>query len=502
MFNFDLKKTATIFVAIVAITILLNIFLDNSNSNNADIKHPTTLKDNSNNHAEFDSININPVDTEIIQNKELEEKIEKQTNRIIQDYIWVETNDDALKNTGGKIVLSSIGRKTFKCDGTIDNPDCFEIPSCDISEKPCYEFNNGKTIIYVNHFSGAFNTMTWTTDNDWNTGTHTNTTNSTNNLILSGTNTTGSYTSNTTTTTYAITRIKPIWNSTEQDANKNFTTEISADNGVNWLIAANNTNYTTGAGIGTGTNILYRINFSTNDSAVSPVLHDITLDYDTDMSPPTIDFVSPTENNDSYINTNYTYINTTVTDNTNTTAFIDWNRSLVGWWRFNNDADENDTYAKDWSTYGNNGTINNTNPGLNNCTGNCSGWTTNGKFGNALQFEGVDDYVEIPRNSDLEPTNYLTIEAWVIRAGTTSDAVVGRKTFTSNDYGYHLIINQVAWGNGLELSIGNGTGSQKVTTFALSWENRYYHVAAVYDNGNITIYRDGVKLITGYVAPP
>ncbi|NOR85766.1 hypothetical protein GQ473_06635, partial [archaeon] len=236
------------------------------------------------NYVIFDITDNNQIDLSkkvyIVKTKELEQKIEQNTNRIIQDYIWVETNNQIPKDTGGTITLSSIGRKTFKCDGTIDNPDCFEIQTCSISKKPCYEFDNGKTIIYVNHFSGAFNTMTWTTNDDWNTGTHINTTNSTDNLILSGTNTTGNYLSNVLSTYNSILNVSATWNSTEPDENKNITINISADNGVSWITAVNATVYTSGGGINSGgKNLLFNAIFSTNNTSVSPQLHDLTFKY-------------------------------------------------------------------------------------------------------------------------------------------------------------------------------------------------------------------------------
>jgi len=78
-----------------------------------------------------------------------------------------------------------------------------------------------------------------------------------------------------------------------------------------------------------------------------------------DTTKPFINFTGPTEDNNTYLNKNHTYINTTITDTgspNNLTALIDWNRSLVGWWRFNEEAGENTTFFRDWSTYGNNGT--------------------------------------------------------------------------------------------------------------------------------------------------
>ncbi|MCD6317450.1 hypothetical protein J7M02_00080, partial [Candidatus Aerophobetes bacterium] len=51
----------------------------------------------------------------------------------------------------------------------------------------------------------------------------------------------------------------------------------------------------------------------------------------------------------------------------------------------------------DYSDYGNNGTI-------------YGAVWVNGKFGRALEFDGVDDYVEVPVTSSLEPKNAITIE--------------------------------------------------------------------------------------------
>ncbi|MCK5594059.1 MAG: hypothetical protein KAI18_02335, partial [Candidatus Aenigmarchaeota archaeon] len=113
-----------------------------------------------------------------------------------------------------------------------------------------------------------------------------------------------------------------------------------------------------------------------------------------------------TEDNDSYIYENYTYINVTATDANNITAFVDWNNSLVGWWRFNNESGENNTFVKDWSSYGNNGS----------CT-NCPNYNT-GKFGEAMVFDGSDDYVNAGNDASLDIADEITIMAWVKPIGT------------------------------------------------------------------------------------
>ncbi len=39
-------------------------------------------------------------------------------------------------------------------------------------------------------------------------------------------------------------------------------------------------------------------------------------------------------------------------------------------------------------------------------------WTS-GKIGGALEFDGADDYVEVPDSSSLNPTEEITVMAWI-----------------------------------------------------------------------------------------
>ena len=40
-------------------------------------------------------------------------------------------------------------------------------------------------------------------------------------------------------------------------------------------------------------------------------------------------------------------------------------------------------------------------------------WTTQGRFGSALGFDGVNDWVTVPDAGDLDLTTGMTVEAWV-----------------------------------------------------------------------------------------
>jgi len=80
------------------------------------------------------------------------------------------------------------------------------------------------------------------------------------------------------------------------------------------------------------------------------------LIVDIDNTLPLIAFVSPTPSNGESTTDDWAYINLSISDSgspNNITSLINWNNSLVGWWRFNREAGENDTLAKDWSGYGN-----------------------------------------------------------------------------------------------------------------------------------------------------
>ena len=105
-------------------------------------------------------------------------------------------------------------------------------------------------------------------------------------------------------------------------------------------------------------------------------------------------------------------------------------------------------------------------------------------FGTALDFDGVDDYVNIGHHSRLDLTNNLTIEAW-IKTDSTS--------------GVHRIFSKVASGGGYGFGINNNqllftTYSIKdySTTLLDLTTGVWYHVAVVLDSNNdASFYLDG-----------
>jgi len=72
----------------------------------------------------------------------------------LKDFVWVETNGFLREGEyKGRIVLPSTYKTVFACEGSKETPSCSMIQAC--GERPCFEIEDGKTIILLNHFSGG-----------------------------------------------------------------------------------------------------------------------------------------------------------------------------------------------------------------------------------------------------------------------------------------------------------------------------------------------------------
>jgi YD repeat-containing protein len=128
-------------------------------------------------------------------------------------------------------------------------------------------------------------------------------------------------------------------------------------------------------------------------------------------------------------------------------------------------------------------------------------WTTDGKVGNALSFDGVDDVVEVTDASDLRLRTTQTIAGWVNLSQLPAGWVrlIGKGTGTSRNYGvwlspsgeilYQIVSSSEEWGNlfsTTQLSAG-------------SW----YHIAATYDGTAMRLYINGQEDVSvAYTSVP
>jgi hypothetical protein len=106
-------------------------------------------------------------------------------------------------------------------------------------------------------------------------------------------------------------------------------------------------------------------------------------------------------------------------------------------------------------------------------------WTSSGKSGYALSFDGVDDYVEVPDSESLDITEELTIELW-FQPAVTYDAtledyvVLLDRSWDAGTDSYFLLINSSG-----KLQMGSAGGNLQSTQ--TSWEaGTWYHVVGTY----------------------
>ena len=123
-------------------------------------------------------------------------------------------------------------------------------------------------------------------------------------------------------------------------------------------------------------------------------------------------------------------------------------------------------------------------------------WTTEGKFGDALSFDG-NSYIDIDNDIDLK--NEATFEAWVKANGNPE----ARQVYTivakfENDYdeakSYYFGIMRENNGNmAIYGEIGRWNAIFEFDS-GLPWDNNWHHVAVEFADGKVTGYLDGKKI--------
>lgn len=131
-------------------------------------------------------------------------------------------------------------------------------------------------------------------------------------------------------------------------------------------------------------------------------------------------------------------------------------------------------------------------------TGTITGptWDVNGKFGKALSFDGVNDYVNIADSNSLDFTTGMTLEAWVKPTALGTGGNAWRTVlFKQNGSGmtYALYANQNSGRPVGQVNIGsekNATGTSQLTL------NTWTHLTTTYDGANLRLYVNGTLVST------
>lgn len=125
-------------------------------------------------------------------------------------------------------------------------------------------------------------------------------------------------------------------------------------------------------------------------------------------------------------------------------------------------------------------------------------WTTSGKFGNALDFDGVNDLVLVSDSSSLALDSAMTLSAWVRPA---SSANVRRPVVSKSGNGAEGI-----WGltsrspnTGPGLGVRRAGGWQVASSPTVLDEDEWVHLAATWDGSTGRIYVDGDLAASGTI---
>jgi hypothetical protein len=113
--------------------------------------------------------------------------------------------------------------------------------------------------------------------------------------------------------------------------------------------------------------------------------------------------------------------------------------------------------------------------------------------GNALNFDGTDDYISVPTSASLCPTNALTIEAWV-NTNSSSNQMIVHKWKDGVQYSLDI------WSGKLLFYISNGFSYFSVASSTDLPVNTWVHIAAIFDGTSIFIYENGTLKGNFYIA--
>ncbi len=242
----------------------------------------------------------------------------------------------------------------------------------------------------------------------------------------------------------------------------------------------------------------WTINIYATDNSYNQNYNTTSFNVTADLIFPSINFTYPTPEDGNITENNWIPINVTANDTTNNiSVFIDFDNSLVSWWRMDdvNTSGDPQDYMK-----------------RNNGTKVNDAHQVKGYLGKGFEFDGDGDYIELDYSEQLnfERNDPFTISAWIIKKGNSTgdtQAILGRYDLGSNYRGYQFMVLRDAFSQfprnalGLDFVSSWYTDAIRVHTAQDTvLDDQWYHVAVTY-NGNSTaagfqLYIDGVDYTT------
>ncbi|MBU0958227.1 MAG: LamG domain-containing protein, partial [Nanoarchaeota archaeon] len=205
------------------------------------------------------------------------------------------------------------------------------------------------------------------------------------------------------------------------------------------------------------------------------------------VTAPGVNFSAPTLPNNTATMNKTIEINTSISEicideivyNWNGTNFTMYNDSLVLFMNFDNQSfqGEDESFVKDLSSYGNDGTITNARVNVTNC-----------KYGKCLTFDGSGDYVDAG-NFDDYTSGPLTISAWFKAEQQSEYAYLISKAGANSDNKY-FVIGLDNSPDVYEANIFNGAASSG--TVLIARQSGWQYLTYTWDGTNSLLYSNGV----------
>jgi chitodextrinase len=122
-------------------------------------------------------------------------------------------------------------------------------------------------------------------------------------------------------------------------------------------------------------------------------------------------------------------------------------------------------------------------------------WTTAGKYGGAINFDGSNDSVRVADSASLDLGRTGTVEAWVKLDTLNRWQSVLAKGSANSDASHNYAL-ELSSSNRWLCILGNGSSYVTVQSASTATSNRYYHVACTWDGTTARLYVDGALSVS------
>jgi hypothetical protein len=129
----------------------------------------------------------------------------------------------------------------------------------------------------------------------------------------------------------------------------------------------------------------------------------------------------------------------------------------------------------------------------------------NGQIHKALEFDSVNDYVEVPDSNSLDITGKITMEAWIYpRTVTKMQVIVQKYNHSGPPYNgaYYLGVGGYGYNNKILFGLSNdGYHYYYILSNTNITENTWTHIAATSNGTHMILYINGIKDKVGKYTP-